>query len=465
MGDVIQMTERAGDDGERVVPHHVQGALVRAERFRSSSAFGDLEASRLATILQSAEIGNVAEWAKLCDFIRGSDDTIAGLFETRRLRVRQAEIKIVPGRLKPTADDVLAAQLCADAIAKLENFDSAIDSILLGQCDGSSLTEIVWYLDQATDTVLPASLIATHYRRFRFDEHWQPRLYDEGQSPGPDGYGEILEPNGKWIVYQHSAGAVYPGQFGIMRSLAWRWLFLRWAHRFAIEFLDRYGQPFTYATVEKNTPGATRDNIRESLERLTSEHVAVFETGGSIVMEAAGAAAGSDHYDTYIASATAAIATRILGTSDASSPGANGSNAAVEARVSAVVDPRTRADVAELWSVLRRDLFRWILIKNAHKFSTMPAIPEAKLLADVGVETDVQASALNGAQVASLVEVIAQASAGTIPVSAARAIVAASNPTLPVEALDAMFRDVRAPAAPPVLPSLDNQKSPTLVYP
>lgn len=458
MGDVIQMAERATDDsGERMYSPHVQAALVRAERFRQSGPYGDLEASRLTSILQQAELGNIAEWAKLCDFIRGSDDTIAGLFETRRLRVRQAEVKIIPGRKRATADDILAAQLCSDAIDQMEDFDGAVDRILLGQCDGSSLSEIVWSHNAVTDTVTPAAIVPAHLRRFRFDEHWQPRLYDAGQNPGADGYGEILEPNGKWITYQHSAGAVYPGQFGIMRSLAWRWLFLRWAHRFNIEFLDRFGQPFTYATVEKNTPGATRDNIRASLERLTSEHVAVFETGGSIVMEAAGAAAGSDHYETYIAAATAAIATRILGTSDASAPGKNGSNAAVEARVSAVVDPRTRADVAELWSVLRRDLFRWILIKNAHKFSTTPAIPEAKLLSDVGVETDVQASALNGAQVASLVEVIAQASAGTIPVSAARAIVAASNPTLPVESLDAMFRDVRpspAPVAQPVAPPL-----------
>jgi len=457
MGDVIQMSERVSDDGERIEPPRPQGAMVRAERFRQSGPFGDLEASRLTTILQQAELGNIAQWAMLCDFIRGSDDTVAGLLETRRLRVRQAEIKIVPGRKNANADDTLAAQLVADALDRIEDRDGAIDHILLGQSDGTSYTEILWGYDAATDTVWPTALVPVHLRRFRFDEHWKSRLYDNGQNPGPDGYGEILEPNGKWIIYQHSAGAVYPGQFGIMRSIAWRWLFLRWAHRFAIEFLDRFGQPYIWARVQKNTSGSTRDDVRESLERLTAEHVAVFEEGGEIVIEAAGAAAGSDHYDTYIANASSAIATRILGTSDASAPGKNGSNAAVEARVDAVVDPRTRADAAELWSTLRRDLFRWILIKNAHKFTGTPAIPEAKLIQDVGVETDVQASALNGAQVSSLVDVIAQASAGLIPVSAARAIVAAANPTLPPEALDAMFADVAPRPAAPVAPVVDTR--------
>lgn len=454
MAQVIEINAKAGGEPVEVRANRgAQGGLIRGERFKQSGPYGDLGAATLTNILTQAEQGNIASWAMLCDFIRGSDDAIAGLFETRRLRVRQAEIKIVAGRAEPTADDELAAKLCGKAIAGVENWDKAIDAMLLGQCDGASMTEIMWPEYPDGGLILPVALEVRHLRRFRYDEHWQPRLYDSGQNPGPDGYGEILDPNGKWITYHHSAGNVYPGQFGIMRSLAWRWLFRRWADRFWIEHLDRYGSPFTYAVVEKNTPGATRDNVRESLERLTSEHVAVFETGGEIVMEAAAVAAGSDQYETYMAMAMNAMATRILGTSDASAPGMNGSNAAVESRISAVVDPRTRADINELWSCIRRDLFRWVLIKNAHLFSTTPAIPDVKLLSDIGPETKVQTSALAGAQTEAAAGLIERAVAGTLPVSAARMLMQAANPTMTQEMIDAMFADVRAPAVAPAAPA------------
>ena len=91
MGTVIELATRAGGEKVEIVRQSgAQAGLIRGERFKASGPYGDLEASRLTSILRQAELGNIADWAMLCDFIRGSDDAVAGLFETRRLRVRQA---------------------------------------------------------------------------------------------------------------------------------------------------------------------------------------------------------------------------------------------------------------------------------------------------------------------------------------------------------------------------------------
>jgi hypothetical protein len=54
----------------------------------------------------------------------------------------------------------------------------------------------------------------------------------------------------------------------------------------------------------------------------------------------------------------------------------------------------------------------------------------------------VAATALNGAQISSLVDIVMQSAAGAVPVSSAKAIVQAAFPTLPAATIDAIFADV-----------------------
>ena len=78
--------------------------------------------------------------------------------------------------------------------------------------------------------------------------------------------------------------------------------------------------------------------------------------------------------------------------------------------------------------------------------NTPLAIQEAEVVADVtgGASTDVAATALNGAQIASLVDIVMQSASGAVPVSSAKAIVQAAFPTLPAATIDAIFADVIA---------------------
>lgn len=78
--------------------------------------------------------------------------------------------------------------------------------------------------------------------------------------------------------------------------------------------------------------------------------------------------------------------------------------------------------------------------------NTPLAIEQAEVVADVtgGASTDVAATALNGAQIASLVDIVMQSASGAVPVSSAKAIVQAAFPTLPVTTVDAIFADVIA---------------------
>jgi hypothetical protein len=94
------------------------------------------------------------------------------------------------------------------------------------------------------------------------------------------------------------------------------------------------------------------------------------------------------------------------------------------------------------------------LLSNQMPGVNFEIIPNTPLVAEqtsvvtdanaTGSTTDVAATALNGAQIASLIDIVMQSSAGAVPVSSAKAIVGAAFPTLPPATVDAIFADVIA---------------------
>ena len=82
-------------------------------------------------------------------------------------------------------------------------------------------------------------------------------------------------------------------------------------------------------------------------------------------------------------------------------------------------------------------------------FEIVPNTPlvaeQASVVTDAsatGTTADVAATALNGAQISSLVDIVMQSAAGAVPVTSAKAIVQAAFPTLPSATVDAIFADV-----------------------
>jgi len=94
------------------------------------------------------------------------------------------------------------------------------------------------------------------------------------------------------------------------------------------------------------------------------------------------------------------------------------------------------------------------LLSNQMPGVSFEIVPNTPLVAEqtsvvtdanaTGSTTDVAATALNGAQISSLIDIVMQSSAGAVPVSSAKAIVQAAFPTLPATTIDAIFADVIA---------------------
>jgi hypothetical protein len=92
--------------------------------------------------------------------------------------------------------------------------------------------------------------------------------------------------------------------------------------------------------------------------------------------------------------------------------------------------------------------------------NTPLAVEQAEVIADTtgGTTADVAATALNGAQITSLVDIVMQSAAGAVPVSSAKAIVQAAFPTLPAATVDAIFADVVSGSLQPTEVIMNDEK-------
>lgn len=339
--------------------------ITRAERSRSNRGrWGDIGMATLLDVLNRGAEGDVADLADLCEWVLDTDDLVYSLYDTRIMRVVQADWVIKPN---PYGDAMLAAS-AADFVrnqfGRIESIVTVMRDLMHALATGFSALEHEWARD-ANGVSYIKRMHFRHPHRFRYDEQWQLRLYDFGMRRSESSlYGEALDPR-LWTVHEYRTKAGYPGVGGVMRSCLIRWMFRRWADKWRIENLERFGSPFVLAEVPPNTPESTRSDILDQLDSMVSGHVAVVEQEGSIkIVSDAQSAKSWEAYQNYMEYTDRALSRAWLGTSDLTDPGLHGARAATETRVGATTDPRMVWDGLSLANSLQQCTFKQIILAN-----------------------------------------------------------------------------------------------------
>lgn len=110
----------------------------------------------------------------------------------------------------------------------------------------------------------------------------------------------------------------------------------------------------------------------------------------TITPPAMGTGTASQH-ELYMDFAARSLTSTWLGASDVTQPGENGSQSAVEGRIGATTDPRMITDGTNFCGTMHRTLFYWLIHFNRHKFDALPPIPKMQLkTASDEVKTDGQ---------------------------------------------------------------------------
>ncbi len=366
----------------------VSGSLIApfgAQRMRPSPRDMSVVSGRLANltpetlsgILNNAERGELRDWADLCDRMAEVDAQVRASLETRVAAIAGARCVVEPG--PPTGDPRRdryredAAQFFENVLAQTPDWSTRVMELLDGIPKGVGVLQKTWAWDG--HAVMP-TLTWVHTRRFRwFRDDWTLRLADDGNAlwtPGLE-----LDPD-EWIVHAPKTVAGYPTRVGVMRAVAWAYLFKRWCAQFWIQGAERFAWPLLWAKVPRGAAADVRATAQQGLDDLSADHAAVVEDPVAFqLIETTVKDNGT--WKTFHEAMNNEIAKAILGMTDMNEPGRIGAYAAVEVRRGATVDARIAMDELSLASTIRGQLAEPCIRLNAHLFGGyIPPIPSAR---------------------------------------------------------------------------------------
>ncbi|UJR81481.1 phage portal protein family protein [Sandaracinus amylolyticus] len=414
----------------RPVTRRIARATVRDQRDLSSK-FAEFTPAKLGSILRETERGRVENWADLCDRMV-IDAGVRAAYETRIAAVSGARREVLPGHTGDPARDRYAD----DARAFVENiieqhptFDDVIHDLLDGIGKGAAFAEIEWRFED--NTWLPVGLHWVHARRFMYSRTWEPRLVDDGERVHAEGL--PLEP-GKWIVHTPKTTSGYPALTGVFRSVCWPYLFKKWGQQFWLSGAERFAWPFMWARVPRDASREVREKALESMEQLSADHAAVIEEPAAFqLLESTMKDAGT--WKEFDLAMNNEIAKAILGMTDLNQPSRIGAYASVESRRGATVDARIALDERSLAATIRRDLTKYLIWFNRHRFGGVFApVPR---IGWVVASKKTEGAELSDSQVSAVAAIVAAVEAGTrTPETGALMIRLAAPSITPQEAVN-----------------------------
>jgi phage gp29-like protein len=277
-----------------------------------------LTPTRLAAILSDAETGNLVTQCELAEDMEEKDAHIFSELQKRKRAMLSVDWVIEPPK-DASREEIRDAEMITEWLEDSDFLDDLILDMGDAITKGFSATEMTW---NYTDKLWLPDFEWRDPAWFKTHSLYRNEIRLRDNTPE----GQVLNPL-NWVVHRHQAKSGYLARTGLVRVLAWPYLFKNYSVRDLAEFLEIYGLPLRLG---KYPTGATRDEKSTLLKAVMS----IGHNAGGIIpkgmdIEFKDAAKGtSDPYKTMITWAEQSQSKAILGgTLTSQADGATSTNA------------------------------------------------------------------------------------------------------------------------------------------
>lgn len=413
MGQVISLV--SGDAmqprplGARVFPDFGQQVPDPDSRYGYRDQYSEITFPRLTAILSSADRGFTESWAELSRRMLRTDSHLASVYETRLVGVAGARWEIDVGT--DGGDDeinALAAKDCRALLEGLGDLERFFRMLLDGIGVGYSVHEILWTIRR--NLVVPERMEWIHPRRFRFDEHYQVYLWDDGRAAGYAPRDQLVQGSGAWgmrltpdkyVVHIPRVVPDYAPMSGLLQTVARQWWVRQWAVKYWLMGAELAGNPKAITSVPQETNAATIAEIRDAWEHIAADGVVVLKKPAEVVLQAPLAQGAASVWAELADRMAADESKAILGSTNNVETAKNGDRATAQSQFDTTIMPRAQADGRAAWTTIERDVFRPFLRFNAAKRygGRMPAIPRGRFILSEETQAPIDAIAVNAGAV------------------------------------------------------------------
>ena len=318
---------------------------------------------KLAEIFREADAGDVLRQMELFEEMEEKDPHLFSQLQTRKNAVTGLDFEVIPFGDEPLDKEI--ADFIEEQLNGIESFEDVENDLLDAIGKGFAVSEILWGYDEGH--VVVQDIKTRHQKRFfwdTLDDSFKVRTKD-----APEG---ILLPANKFIVHKYKARSGHTSRAGILRVVAWMYLFKNYDLKDWVSFAEIYGLPLRLG---KYAPGASDSDkaaLMRALIQIGSDAAGIIPDGTSIDFITTEKTSSSDLYERLARYCDEQISKAILGQTLTSDSG--GGSYAQSKTHNDVRHDLTVADCKALASTLRRDLIRPLCIFNFGEDKRIPYI-------------------------------------------------------------------------------------------
>jgi phage gp29-like protein len=251
----------------------------------SSYPGASLTPGKLTAIFQAADQGEVREQIEFYEEMEEKDAHLASILQTRKVAVQGMNYRVLPYSHDPR--DMETADFVRSMLTSLD-FDQIILNILDALGKGFSVNEIMWGVRDGQ--VIVEDIEWINSKRISFAQGEKPRLLDA------QGLDSIEPPPWKLIFHRCNLRSGSVVRAGLLRTVAWVYLFKNYALKDWNVFNEVFGIPLRVGKYEPSASPEDRDSLRRAITSLGSDAAAIISKNTEIeFVEAHGRATGQEN--------------------------------------------------------------------------------------------------------------------------------------------------------------------------
>lgn len=266
-------------------PQTAAPAFARLRQERDPHPSRGLTPVTLAALLDAAERGDLAAQAALAEDMQEKDAHLHAELSKRKRALLTLDWDVFPSPNGGARAKRQAAEV-RDWLSRLTDFEDLLLNLADGLLYGYACIELEWAriggLWFPTFHRRPPSWFVPDADRITL------LLRTDGRQ------GEPLQPFG-WICHRHAAKSGYLARSGLVRVLAWPYLFKNYAVRDLSALLELHGIPLRIATFPSGTLAEDQEKLWTVVKNLATDAAALLPEGMRIEFREA-AAKGDAHH-------------------------------------------------------------------------------------------------------------------------------------------------------------------------
>lgn len=233
-----------------------------------------LNPRRLARIFREADMGDIMSQMELFEEIEEKDAHIFSQLQTRKLAVTGLDWTVQPAGI--TDRDKEIADFVENRIKAIPRLREVMLDILDSIGKGISISEIEWEVDRSGSFVI-AKIEWVHPKKLFWDYETDEMKIRTQEYPSG-----ISLPENKFVVHRYKAKSGHPSRAGIIRVVAWMYLFKNYDVKDWVAFCEVFGMPLRLGKYNAAASKEDKEALAEAIINLGTDAAGIIPDTAAI---------------------------------------------------------------------------------------------------------------------------------------------------------------------------------------